>query len=256
MELHISVRSSDPNVASEIAQMKIEGVTVKQSLVIKEIINPPVDFVLGIAVTVGVNVAAQLIARKLWEILKNKKETELAIGGQQVQINIQVIEQQIINALKEEKKSCRDCAYLHETGMVLGPKADFSLRGVGHTIGEPVAIGYSSCKQNSPVFNEKDIISNSCEKFMRKKKGMTLEQQVQEQKQHKRKATPQSIKNKVWVRSKGKCERCRKSLKNVTPHFHHKNGNPQNNKLSNMQVLCPNCHSNTKTYKKTKSRKS
>ena len=104
MELHVRVRSSDPNVASEIAQMKIEGVTIKQGLVIKEIINPPVDFILDVAKTLVVAVAAQLIARKLWEILKNKKETELIIGSQPVQMNIQMIEQQIINVLKEEEE--------------------------------------------------------------------------------------------------------------------------------------------------------
>ena len=104
MELHISVRSSDPNLVSQLAQMKIEGITITKLRTIKEIVNPPVDFILSIALSLGVNVAAQLIARKLWEILKGKKETELTIGTQQVQINnIQVIEQQIINILKEEK---------------------------------------------------------------------------------------------------------------------------------------------------------
>ena len=40
MQLYVSVRSSDPNVKSEIAQMKINGVTIKQQKVIKEISNP------------------------------------------------------------------------------------------------------------------------------------------------------------------------------------------------------------------------
>jgi len=31
--------------------------------------------------------------------------------------------------------------------------------------------------------------------------------------------------------------------------IHHKDGNYQNNKLTNLQVLCPNCHSLTDTYK-------
>jgi len=104
MELHVTVRSSDPNVASEIAQMKIEGVTVKRSLVIKEIINPPVDFILSIAATLGVNVAAQLVARRLWEILKDKKETKLTINNQPVEINAQKIEQVILVSLKEKEE--------------------------------------------------------------------------------------------------------------------------------------------------------
>jgi len=104
MELHVSVRSSDPNVASELAQMKIEGVTIKQRLIIKEIINPPVDFIFSIAVTLGVGVTAQLIARKLWEILKDKKETELTINNQPIEINAQKIEQLIFISLKEKEK--------------------------------------------------------------------------------------------------------------------------------------------------------
>lgn len=86
----------------------------------------------------------------------------------------------------EEKKSCRGCAFFGEDmGLaVLGPSWDMSLRGVGKTIGEPTVIstGYS-CLQSHPSFNDKNLDNNSCEKFMRKKKGMTLEQQLEEQKQ-------------------------------------------------------------------------
>jgi len=102
MEFRISVRSSDPNVESEVAQMKIDGVAVRQRSVIREIFNPPVDFILEVATTLAVSVAADLIARRLWEILKDKK-AELTIENRPVQVNIQMIEQQIINVLKEEK---------------------------------------------------------------------------------------------------------------------------------------------------------
>lgn len=30
---------------------------------------------------------------------------------------------------------------------------------------------------------------------------------------------------------------------------HHKDGNKRNNKLENLEILCPNCHSLTDTYK-------
>jgi len=102
MEFHISVRSSDPTVASEIAQMKIEGVTIRQRLVIREILNPPVDFVLDVAKTLAVSVAAQLIARKLWQILKDRKQTELTINNQPIEINAQKIEQLILISLKDK----------------------------------------------------------------------------------------------------------------------------------------------------------
>ena len=52
-----------------------------------------------------------------------------------------------------------------------------------------------------------------------------------------------SMIKKLLVRSKGKCEKCNHSLEGVKPHIHHKDGNPKNNKMSNLKVLCPNCHS-------------
>jgi len=104
MQLYVSVRSSDPNVKSEIAQMKINGVTIKRRKVLKEILNPPVDYIFYIAITLGINVAAQLIANKLWEILKDKKETELTINNQPIEINAQKIKQLILISLKEKEE--------------------------------------------------------------------------------------------------------------------------------------------------------
>ncbi len=54
----------------------------------------------------------------------------------------------------------------------------------------------------------------------------------------------QSMRTKLLVRSKGKCEKCHISLEGIKPHVHHKDGNPKNNKISNLKILCPNCHSN------------
>ena len=36
--------------------------------------------------------------------------------------------------------------------------------------------------------------------------------------------------------------------KEITLQLHHKDGNHSNNKLSNLVILCPNCHSQTNTY--------
>jgi hypothetical protein len=53
-----------------------------------------------------------------------------------------------------------------------------------------------------------------------------------------------SMIKKLLIRSGGKCEKCHHSLVGVKPHIHHKDGDPKNNKMSNLKVLCPNCHSN------------
>ena len=47
------------------------------------------------------------------------------------------------------------------------------------------------------------------------------------------------------------CERCGLTEWNGSPivlQLHHKDGNPLNNNLSNLEILCPNCHSQTENY--------
>lgn len=48
------------------------------------------------------------------------------------------------------------------------------------------------------------------------------------------------------------CENCKTSAswngKKLKLCLHHKNGNAKDNRLINLQILCPNCHSQTKNY--------
>ena len=66
-----------------------------------------------------------------------------------------------------------------------------------------------------------------------------------------RKPIPMSVQKKVIARSRGKCEICGFDFvkHDVKPHIHHKDGNPRNNKLSNLIVVCPNCHSKLHKWK-------
>lgn len=53
-----------------------------------------------------------------------------------------------------------------------------------------------------------------------------------------------------------KCEICGITEWNGKPislELHHINGNPTDNRIENIQILCPNCHSQTDTYRKAKS---
>jgi len=52
----------------------------------------------------------------------------------------------------------------------------------------------------------------------------------------------QSIKNEVWERAGGKCENCGMRFTRPIWDWHHKDGNPTNNKPSNILLLCKNCH--------------
>ncbi len=73
--------------------------------------------------------------------------------------------------------------------------------------------------------------------------------------QPKRIPVGQSLRTKLLVRAKGKCEKCHCSLDGIKPHIHHKDGDPKNNKMTNLKVLCPNCHSSAhdKPIRKKKS---
>ena len=52
-----------------------------------------------------------------------------------------------------------------------------------------------------------------------------------------------------------KCERCGNTEWNGEPiplQLHHINGDHTDNRLENLQILCPNCHAQTDTYSKQK----
>lgn len=49
-----------------------------------------------------------------------------------------------------------------------------------------------------------------------------------------------------------KCEECNNTEwngKEIPLEIHHKDGDKHNNVLENLQLLCPNCHAQTKTYR-------
>jgi len=81
----------------------------------------------------------------------------------------------LVQETEKEKKSCRDCAYLRIYAWVMGNTFDRSR--VSHESWN-CGIDRSSIKKN-------ELDSRFCEKFMRKKEGMTLEQQIEEEKQQK-----------------------------------------------------------------------
>lgn len=68
-------------------------------------------------------------------------------------------------------------------------------------------------------------------------------------------ATEQSAKLKARLYAAGlkqnRCESCGISEwngKSLVCHLEHVNGNHKDNRLENLKILCPNCHSQTETY--------
>jgi hypothetical protein len=105
MELELSIRSVDPNVRIDIPSGKIaEGVFIEQSLTLKEIANPPVDYILFIAENILLPVTSTLIANYLLKYLDKRKDKPITINNQTVQINAKNIEQQINIIINQSKK--------------------------------------------------------------------------------------------------------------------------------------------------------
>jgi len=64
---------------------------------------------------------------------------------------------------------------------------------------------------------------------------------------------PNYLKKRLFIAGlkEKKCEICGTSTwndKEISLHLHHKDGNRNNNSFGNLQVLCPNCHSQTSSY--------
>jgi len=54
---------------------------------------------------------------------------------------------------------------------------------------------------------------------------------------------PINIQKKLLVRCRGFCEKNGEDFTFVKPEIHHRDRNRENNRMDNLLVLCPNCHS-------------
>lgn len=69
--------------------------------------------------------------------------------------------------------------------------------------------------------------------------------------------TRRAVKKKLQKIRGQNCEQCKNSVWNDKPillELHHIDGNNQNNEDSNLQILCPNCHSQTPNFRNRKSK--
>lgn len=72
----------------------------------------------------------------------------------------------------DEKKFCRECAYHRSYAWAFGNRN-----------GSSTTNGFSNCRANGLSIDENELDTKFCDKFLRKKEGMSFEQQIEEQKQ-------------------------------------------------------------------------
>lgn len=105
MNFTLSIRSLNPNERISIPNGKIaDGITMKREHTIREILNPPVDFLVSIAQNYALPVAAALTAEYIIRYLKGKKDEKIEINNNTVNINPIEIEQLIINIYQSSEE--------------------------------------------------------------------------------------------------------------------------------------------------------
>jgi 5-methylcytosine-specific restriction endonuclease McrA len=65
---------------------------------------------------------------------------------------------------------------------------------------------------------------------------------VLRRKKRERRHFSRDVKRTILLKQKGKCKHCKSYLNRYAREFDHKNGDRSNNKGSNCQALCSNCH--------------
>jgi hypothetical protein len=109
MQFRLSIRSLDPNVRLEIPNGEIaKGITIRECMTIREIENPPIDFIVYVAEHYALPILATLTAKYLYDKLKDRKDKKIMINNQVVEINAKNIENQINIIVNQSKKENED----------------------------------------------------------------------------------------------------------------------------------------------------
>jgi hypothetical protein len=173
------------------------------------------------------------------------------------------------NELKREKKICLQCN--KEFDCLISEERKFCSMSCSRTFLNLKESGEKITKDNSLIEKDKKIfrICESCNsEYEIDRNYMSLKRKycsIKCQKKLEREIKFDEIRNGVNHGSKiakrflidlygEKCMKCgwceKNPISNKVPiELEHKDGNSENNNLENLELLCPNCHSLTPTYK-------
>jgi len=133
-----------------------------------------------------------------------------------------------------------------------------------NNIGEALKnMGYTTASQNYRMFNKRvkqlniDISHFNAKRWERNK---FIKKPIEEFLQKNRCVNSSNLKKRLINEGflENKCYECNITdwqNKKLVMHLEHKDGDPLNNELSNLTLLCPNCHSQTSTYCRGQKRK-
>lgn len=102
--------------------------------------------------------------------------------------------------------------------------------------------------------NKPELLNNVLSKEVREKQLKTFNETIKNRIMSKSwdELSEELIKKRLFYEQNGKCNRCGLSEwlgKPISLELEHKDGNHYNNSRENVELLCPNCHSQTDTYR-------
>lgn len=105
--------------------------------------------------------------------------------------------------------------------------------------GKPFTGGSGFKKGHKGIGDRKEAARKMRETFRKKRENRTYEQLT--------------LREKVLFNQNNCCNKCGLDTWNNLPlklELHHKDGNHKNNNITNLEFLCPNCHSQTPSWRK------
>lgn len=155
-------------------------------------------------------------------------------------------------SLKRETKSC-DCCHIEFVCLISEHRKFCSNSCSAKSNNEKRAVDISDCIYCSKKFKI-DRVSRTNKKFCSKECYLLNNKEIRYNTVESGKASSRIVKKYLIDENGERCMKCgwcevNTSSGKVPIELEHIDGNSENNKLDNLLLLCPNCHSLTSTYK-------